>query len=151
MKRTAYELLAQLDRNLRDSINLFKQIAECPGQRPDVLTPLSNEIQYVRAQAGFEVTAEASEFEQDQSTHWSRVRHKYEMWLKDPDDVFLDAEERDQQRKKLGLPPRIVVLPWSSEEEEKLMAAKRVEVAKKCKATRQRASSPKAIQEGKKK
>ena len=87
--------------------------------------PLSNEIQYVRAQAGFEVTTEASDFEQDQATYWSRIHHKYEMWLKDPDDVFLDAAERDEQRKKLGLPLRIVALPWSAEEEEKLLAAKR--------------------------
>jgi hypothetical protein len=64
VKQTAYELLAVLDRNLRESVNLFKQLAACPGQRSDVLTPLSNEIQYVRAQAGFEVTTEASDFEQ---------------------------------------------------------------------------------------
>jgi hypothetical protein len=130
VKQTAYELLAQLDRSLRESINLFKQLAECPGQRPDVLTPLSNEIQYVRAQAGFEVTTEASDFEQDQASHRSRIHHRHEMWLKDPDDVFLDAEERDQQRKKLGLPQRIVVLPFSAEEEEKLLVAKRARAAK---------------------
>src|ERR1700720_3349857 len=41
MKQTSYELLALLDRNLRESVNLFKQLAECPGQRSDVLTPLS--------------------------------------------------------------------------------------------------------------
>jgi hypothetical protein len=141
VKQTAYELLALLDRNLREPINLFKQLADCPGQRSDALTPLSNEIQYVRAQTGFEVTTEASDFEQDQVTHWSRIHHKYEMWLKDPDDVFLDAEERDQQRKKLGLPPRIIVLPWSAEEEEKLFAAKRAQAAKK----RRRVCSPKGI------
>jgi hypothetical protein len=42
VKQTAYELLALLDRNLRESVNLFKQLVECPGQRSDVLTPLSN-------------------------------------------------------------------------------------------------------------
>ena len=136
MKQTAYELLALLDRNLRESVHLFKQLAECPGQRSDVLTPLSNEVQYVRAQAGFEVTTEASDFEQDQATRWSRIHHKYEMWLKDPDDVFLDAEERDEKRKKQGLPPRIVVLPWSAEEEEKFRAARRAHPAKKRKAKR---------------
>ena len=136
MKPTAYELLAMLDRNLRESATLFKQLAECPGQRSDVLTPLSNEVQYVRAQAGFEVTTEASDFEQDQATRWSRIHHKYEMWLKDPDDVFLDAEERDEKRKKQGLPPRIVVLPWSAEEEEKFRAARRAHPAKKRKAKR---------------
>src|ERR1700723_2115088 len=104
MKPTVYEVLALLDRNLRQSISLFKQLAECPGQRSDVLTPLSNELQYVRAQAGFEVTTEASDFEQNQANQWGRIHRKYEMRLKDPDDVFLDADERDQQRKKDGLP-----------------------------------------------
>ena len=87
---------------------------------------------------GFEVTTEASDFEQDQATHWYRIHHKYETSLKDPDDVFLDAEERDQLRKKQGLPPRIVVLPWSAEEEEKLLAAKGAQATKK----RKRVCSP---------
>jgi hypothetical protein len=102
VKPTTYELLTLLDRSLRESVSLLKKLAECPGQRSDVLKPLSNEVQYVRAQAGFEVTTEASDFEQDQATHWSRIHHKYEMWLKDPDDAFLDAEGRDERRKKAG-------------------------------------------------
>ncbi len=69
------------------------------------------------------------------------------MWLKDPDDVFLDAEERDEHRKKQGLPPRIVVLPWSAEEEAKRLAAKRAQAAKKLK----RASLPKEIMKRRKK
>jgi hypothetical protein len=145
MKQTAYELLALLDRNLHEAVNLLKRLTACPGQRSDVLIPLLNEMQYVRAQAGFEVTTEASDFEQDQMTYWGRIHRKHEMWLKDPDDVFLDAEERDEQRKKQGLPPRIVVLPWSPEEEEKLLAAKRAQAAKKRKARTTRGSSSKAL------
>jgi hypothetical protein len=144
MRQTAYELLALLDRNLRESINLMKRLIACPGQRSDVLVPLSNEVQYVRAQIGFEVTSEANDFEQANQTYWSRIHHKYLQWLKDPDDVFLDAEERDEQRKKRGLAPRIVVLPWSAEEEEKLLAAK------KRRARSKRGSSSKALAERKK-
>ena|ERR1700676_2243906 len=145
MKQTTYELLALLDRNFRESIKLLKRLADCPGQRSDVLVPLLNEIQYVRAQADFEVTSETSDFEQDQMIHWGRIHRKHEMWLKDPDDVFLDAEERDEQRKKQGLPPRIIVLPWSPEGEEKLLAAKRAQAAKKRKARGKRGSSSKAL------
>lgn len=60
------------------------------------------------------------------------------MWLKDPDDVILDAPERDAQRKKQGLPPGIIVLAWSAEEEEKLLAARRAQAARKRKAKRKR-------------
>jgi hypothetical protein len=150
MKQTAYELLAQLDRTLRESVTLLKRLTACPGQRSDVLVPLSNEVQYVRAQIGFEVTSEANDFEQANQTYWSRVHHKYLQWLRDPDDVFLEAEERDEQRKKQGLSPRIVVLPWSAEEEEKLLAAKKAQAAKQLRARKKRGSSSKALTERKK-
>jgi hypothetical protein len=130
MTQTAYELLALLDRNLRESITLLKRLTACPGQRSDMLVPLSNEVQYVRAQIGFEVTGEANDFELANQTHWSRVHEKYLRWLKDPDDVFLDAEERDKERRKLGLPARIIVLPWDSETEERFLAARRTRTRK---------------------
>jgi hypothetical protein len=145
MKQTAYELLALLDRALRESIDLLKRLTACPGQRSDVLVPLMNEVQYVRAQVGLEVTSEASDLELGNMTHWSRIHRKNEMRIKDPDDVFLNAEERDEQRKKQGLPPRIIVLPWSAEEEEKLLAAKRTQAAKKRRARGKRGSSSKAL------
>lgn len=150
MKQTAYELLALLDRNLRESVTILKRLTACPGQRSDVLVPLSNEVQYVRAQIGFEVTSGANDFEQANQMHWSRIHNKYLRWLEDPDDVFLDAEERDEQRKKQGLAPRIVVLPWSAEEEEKLLAAKKAQVAKKRRARSKPGSSSKSIAERKK-
>jgi hypothetical protein len=144
MKQTAYELLALLDRNLRESVTLLKRLTACPGQRSDVLVPLSNEVQYVRAQIGFEVTSEANDFEQANQTYWSRIHNKYLRWLKDPDDVFLDAEDRDEERKKLGLPPRIIVLPWDSEEEDRFLAEKRSKTRKgrkhKAKSTSAKAS-----------
>ena len=147
MKQTAYELLALLDRNLRESISLLKRLTACSGQRSDVLVPLSNEVQYVRAQIGFEVTSEASDFEQANQTYWSRIHHNYLQWLKDPDDVFLEAEDRDMQRKKQGLPPRIIVLPWDSQEEERLLTAKQSKIAKGRKSKSQ-STSAKAARQG---
>jgi hypothetical protein len=146
MKQTGYELLALLDRNLRESITLLKRLTACPGQRSDVLVPLSNEVQYWRAQIGFEVTSEANDFEQANQTYWSR-HNQYLRWLKDPDDVFLDAEERDKERKKLGLPPRIIVLPWDSQEEERLLAEKRSKT-RKGRKNKARSTSAKAALQG---
>lgn len=147
MKQTACELLALLDRNLRESITILKRLTSCPGQRSDVLVPLSNGVQYVRAQIGFEVTSQANNFEQANQTHWSRIHNKYLRWLKDPDDAFLDAEERDKERKKLGLPSRIIVLPWDSQEEERLLAAKWSKT-RKGRKNKARNGSPKATYHG---
>jgi hypothetical protein len=120
-----------LERHFEESVTLLKQLTTCPGQRSDILIPLSNELRYVRAQIGYEVTEQASDFEMERSGHWGRIHRRFEEWLKDPDDIYLHVEEREEQRKKKGLAPRVIILPWSYEEEEKFLAAKRAEARKK--------------------
>ena len=137
MKPTAYELLAVIDRRLEECAVLLKQLTACPGQRSDFLTPLANQVRYVRAQVGFEVTEQASDLEMGTAAHWGRIHRKHEMWIKDPDDVYIDVEEREELRRKRGLPPRVIILPWSYEEEEKLLAAKRAAAGKKRKTSPQ--------------
>jgi hypothetical protein len=131
MTNTAYEILAVLERHFEESVTLLKQLTTCPGQRSDILIPLSNELRYVRAQIGYEVTEQASDFEMERADHWGRIHRRFEEWLKDPDDIYLQVEEREEQRKKKGLAPRVIILPWSYEEEEKLLAAKRAGARKK--------------------
>ncbi len=131
MTNRAYEILAMLERHFEESVTLLKQLTTCPGQRSDILIPLSNELRYVRAQIGYEVTEQASDFEMERADHWGRIHRRFEEWLKDPDDIYLHVEEREEQRKKKGLAPRVIILPWSYEEEEKLLAAKRAEARKK--------------------
>jgi hypothetical protein len=131
MTQTTYEILAMLERHFEESVTLLKQLTTCPGQRSDILIPLSNELRYVRAQIGYEVTEQASDFEMERVDHWGRIHRRFEVWLKDPDDIYLHVEEREEERKKKGLAPRIIILPWSYEEEEKFLAAKRAEARKK--------------------
>jgi hypothetical protein len=131
MTNRAYEILAMLERHFEESVTLLKQLTACPGQRPDILIPLSNELRYVLAQIGYEVTEQASNFEMERADHWGRIHRRFEEWLKDPDDIYLHVEEREEHRKKKGLAPRVIILPWSDEEEEKLLAAKRAEARKK--------------------
>jgi prolyl oligopeptidase PreP (S9A serine peptidase family) len=33
---------------------------------------------------------------------------------RDPDDVYIDVEQREEERKKSGLPPRIGIVPYSA-------------------------------------
>jgi hypothetical protein len=141
MTQTAYEILALLERHFEDSVALLKRLTTCPGQRSDILIPLANQLRYVRAQIGFEVTEQASDLELRSMDQWGRIHRKHEMQFKDPDDVYLDVEEREELRKKKGLPPRVIILPWSYEEEEKLLAARRSEAKKKRKQNRRGAQS----------
>ena len=40
--------------------------------------------------------------------------HRCSSIERDPDDVYLSVEEREEERKKQGLPPRVGILPQSA-------------------------------------
>jgi hypothetical protein len=131
MTNTTYEILALLERHFEESVTLLKKLSTRPGQRSAILTPLTDQLRYVRAQIGFEVTEQASDFEMERADHWGRIHKRYEDWLKDPDDVYFHVQDREELRKKKGLPPRAIILPWSHQEEEKLLTVKRAKARKK--------------------
>ncbi len=64
-----------------------------------------------------------------------KFRREYEQKLKDPFDRYLEIKEREEARRKKGLPPRVVLLPgWDSDDEEpydKGQAKKKKKVARK--------------------
>ncbi len=123
-KGSVYDLLALLNQHFRDTLIVLRQIETCPGQRSILLSAYRTEIEYVRAQANFEVTTQASEFEQDRATDWGRKHVKWEKWLQDPDDVYYDVRDREQWRRKKGLAPRVRFLSWSRQKDEETLAKK---------------------------
>jgi hypothetical protein len=48
------------------------------------------------------------------------------MQFEDPDDVYINIERREEERKKRGLPPRVGVIPHSAiaDDEERIEAAR---------------------------
>jgi hypothetical protein len=49
----------------------------------------------------------------DEGRFWKQ-RREYEKKWRDPDDVYIDVQQREEQRKKQGLPSRLGMLPHST-------------------------------------
>ena len=50
--------------------------------------------------------------------HFWKQRRGFEKKWRDPDDVYIDVERREEERKKQGLPPRVGIVPHSAVSEE---------------------------------
>jgi hypothetical protein len=46
----------------------------------------------------------------DEGRFWKQRRAFEKKW-RDPDDVYIEVEHREEERKKQGLPPRIGIVP----------------------------------------
>ncbi|HXA79600.1 MAG TPA: hypothetical protein VNV41_20885 [Candidatus Acidoferrales bacterium] len=93
------------------------------------------EIESARADANREFLDKLGEIVEQDSTLAYKFCRQHDRKTKDPFDLYLEIKEREEARRKKGLPPRVVLLPgWDQDDEEqakKRAADKRRKAARK--------------------
>jgi hypothetical protein len=85
----------------------------------------------------------------EKGAEWAyKFRRDYDQKIKDPLDFYIEIKEREEARRKKGLPPRVVLLPdWDKDDEQRYdeeQAKKRVGRKRKKAARRAQPRSSKA-------
>lgn len=76
------------------------------------------EIEEVRCDMNADFTEKLADSERfDEGRFWKQRREFEKKW-RDPDDVYIEVQQREEERKKQGLRPRLGVLPPSATNEE---------------------------------
>ena len=97
-------------------------------ERMEKITLFDQEqIRYTRAEVeGARVDANREFFDKfeeivGKGAEWAyEFRRAYEQRTKDPFDFYLEIKEREEVRRKKGLPPRVVLLPdWDKDDEQR--------------------------------
>lgn len=126
-KLRIYEYLFLLNQKLQETVQILKQLEKCPWLRRDFLRSFQVEVEDLRAQTNFEVIEHLSNREQHDWAHFGKLRREWDRQFEDPDDVYLKAEQREKERGKQGLPPRLGIIPHEAiaAEETRLEAEQR--------------------------
>ena len=98
------------------------------------------EIESARADTNREFFDKLGEIVEKDSTLAYKFCRQHDQKTKDPFDLYLEIKEREEARRKKGLPPRVVLLPgWDKDDEERYDE----EQAKKRAANRRRKAARK--------
>jgi hypothetical protein len=126
-KLRIYEYLFLLNQKLQETVQILRQLEKCPWLRRDFLRSFQIEVEDLRAQTNFEVLEHMSYREQHDWAHFGKLRREWDRQFEDPDDVYLEAEQREKERGKHGLPPRLGIIPHEAiaAEETRLKAEQR--------------------------
>jgi hypothetical protein len=126
-KLRIYEYLFLFNQKLQEAVQILKQLEKCPWLRRDFLRSFQIEVEDLRAQTNFEVLEQLSDREQHDWAHFGKLRREWDRQFEDPDDVYLNAEHREEERRKQGLPPRLGIIPHEAiaAEETRLEAEQR--------------------------
>ncbi len=130
-KLRIYESLFLLNQGVDYVIGILRSMEKFPFAEKESLQSAVVEIEEVRCDMNADFAEHLVDSERLDEGHFWKQRRAFEKKWRDPDDVYLEAEDREEERKKQGLPPRVVgsILPhsavaqaeerWEAEQEQK--------------------------------
>ena len=128
-KLRIYESLFLLNEGVDYVVALLRGLEKFPFAHKDDLQCGQAQIEEVRADVNADFAEHLMDSERHDEGRFWKQRRGYEKKWRDPDDVYLSVEEREEERKKQGLPPRVGILPhsvvaaeeerWEAEQERK--------------------------------
>jgi len=110
MRFPIYEYLYQLNRNLQETVEILGRIRKSPGIHKKQFHAYRVEIEHLRAEASQHVADSMDQIEAKESAQLWKQKRAYEKSLGDPDDVYFEARDREEERRKQGLPSLVGVL-----------------------------------------
>jgi hypothetical protein len=105
-KLSVYHLLYRINLSFTNIVRRCGELEGCRMFRPKYLRQFQGFAQELQAEINSELLETLSESEMHDWTRFGKVRDAWEKWLRDPDDVFIHAENRRRQLLKQGKKPR---------------------------------------------
>lgn len=113
-KLRIYESLFLLNQGVDHVVALLRGMEKFPFLHKDDLQCGQAQIEEVRAEVNAHFAEHLMDSERHDEGRFWKQRSGYERKWRDPDDVYFSVEEREEQRKKQGLPPRVGIIPYSA-------------------------------------
>jgi hypothetical protein len=117
-KLRIYENLFLLNEGVDCVISLLRRMGKFRIGDKESLQSAIIEIEEVRCGVNADFTEHLADIERVEEGHFWKQHREFEKKWRDPDDVYIDVERREEERKKQGLRPRLGVLPHSAMAEE---------------------------------
>jgi len=138
-KLRLYESLFLWNQGVDQLVATLRSMEKLPFADKESLQTAQLTVEEVRADVNADFIEEMVEMERiDEGRFWKQKR-AYEKKWRDPDDVYLDVEQREEERKKQGLPPRIGIVPHAAVADEE----KRIEAEQEQKKQQRPSKRPK--------
>jgi hypothetical protein len=115
-KLRIYESLFLLNEGIDRLVALLRDMGKFPFADKDSMQCAIVEIEEVRCDMNADFTEHLADSERFDEGHFWKQRRVFEKKWRDPDDVYIEVEHREEERKKLGLPSRVIgsILPHSA-------------------------------------
>jgi hypothetical protein len=112
--------LLDLNQAFEQAVAGLKRMEGIPLFHREEVRYMRAEIESLRVHANREFFDKFDEIVEKDALWAYKFRRAYDKKTMDPFDLYLEIKEREEARRKKGLPPRVVLLPnWDKDDEER--------------------------------
>ena len=147
MKLALFRELLDLNRAFEEVLRGLERMEKVRHFQSDLVRRARADVETARVDANREFFDNFEAVVEDDASWAYKFQREYDRKAKDPFDLYLEIKEREEVRRKKGLPARVVLLPdWDKDDEERYDQARRERkkraAKKKAGATKRRKTSP---------
>ncbi len=99
-KLRVYEAVYFLNRSFEAAVNAVDRLERLEFFANDYLTALKTQMEYLQAEANSHLVDSLQEYEEDETFRLDEIKREREKEQRDPDDVFFEARDREQEIKE---------------------------------------------------
>ncbi len=110
MRFPIYESLYVLNRSIEDLLAILDTMAQAPGMPKRAFNAYRVDLDYLRSHATQDVLEVMNDKEIEEMARLGRQKKAYEDSIRDLDDCYFEVQDREEQRRKQGLPSLIGIL-----------------------------------------
>jgi hypothetical protein len=111
MADSIYGCLYQFNCSLRECKVILERIRKFSHIDKKKFRAYEVEVEFLRAEVSQDVAEIMDQIESKNAHKFWLEKKTYDDSLGDPDDVYFDVIQREEERRKQGLPPRIGIVP----------------------------------------
>jgi hypothetical protein len=120
VKLHLFQELMDLNQAFEQVLAGLKRMEGIPLFHREELRHTRAEVESARVQANREFFDRFEALVEKDALWAYKFRRAYDQKTKDPFDLYLEIKEREEKRRKKGLPPRVVLLPdWDKDDEQR--------------------------------
>jgi hypothetical protein len=119
-----YECLYQINVHAQGLVDTLRMVSERFSINQTWSVYQQSLVQYVRAAATRNIMDAMAEVEHTEAWLFQTLQHREEKEFRDPDDVYFEVRDREAERVKRGLPPRIRFVAEKAEAKSRSQTAK---------------------------
>ena len=110
MQSSIYECLYQLNRALQETVEILERIRKLPGMNKKKFHAYQIEVELLRSEAAQDIAEVMDAIEGKEAHRLWMQKKAYEDSVGDPDDVYFAVMQREEERRKQGLPSRLKIV-----------------------------------------